>query len=158
MANANVTFIETSSANLASLPIVDGAIIYVIDQHLLYRDTSSERVPIGSAHLAVARTIALSGDATGSVDFDGSQNVELPIALKNSTIIPGNYGPEESRTLNYGDSFEVPQLAFDIKGRAIAGTSKFFTLPNATAGGGQKVVISDNQPEINTNDLWLQVE
>lgn len=46
---------------------------------------SSYRVAL-NAHkadqLATARTITLSGDATGSVDFDGSQNVTLAVSIE----------------------------------------------------------------------------
>lgn len=219
---ANVTFIETTSALLASLPISDGAIIYVTDTQLLYRDVEGERVLLNSPialKLAYPRTIELINDVAGSAEFDGSKNIEIDVQLKNSGIIPGNYGPTESRELSYGDSFEVPQFAIDAKGRIIAGTGKFFTLPKESGGANstlydstgtatdgamtqkatteslnaltkeinqtenrvnqqlieyaeyweemfediqmgssQRIIISDTKPEINTNDLWLQVE
>ena len=47
----------------------------------------------GSAtKLATARTISLSGDATGSVAFNGTANVSIPVSVKNHTYtnIPSN--------------------------------------------------------------------
>lgn len=41
---ANVRFLETTSAKLASLPCVDGRFIFVTDRGLLYRDTDSAHV------------------------------------------------------------------------------------------------------------------
>ena len=42
----------------------------------------------GSAtKLATARTISLSGDATGSVAFNGTANVSIPVSVKNHTYI-----------------------------------------------------------------------
>ena len=55
----------------------------------------------GSAtKLATARTISLSGDATGSVSFNGTTNVSIPTSVKNHTYaeIPSN-----SNLNNYTD-------------------------------------------------------
>lgn len=41
---ANVKFLETTSAKLASLPYVNGRFIFVTDKGLLYRDTSSAHI------------------------------------------------------------------------------------------------------------------
>ena len=58
----------------------------------MYIDTSnasSGRVCLNAAkadQLATARTITLSGDASGSVSFDGSQNVTLAVDKLGKTI------------------------------------------------------------------------
>jgi len=39
----------------------------------------------GAAKLTTARTISLSGDATGSVSFNGSSNVSIPVTLARTT-------------------------------------------------------------------------
>ena len=48
--------------------------------------------PAGNAHqLTTARTISLNGAATGTVYFDGSGNVMLPVTLAKIGIAPGYY-------------------------------------------------------------------
>jgi len=42
--------------------------------------------------LVTARQIALTGDVTGSVSFNGASNVSLSTTLKNSGVSAGNYG------------------------------------------------------------------
>lgn len=44
-----------------------------------------------AASLSTERTIALAGDATGSVAFDGSKDVEIAVALANSGVAAGTY-------------------------------------------------------------------
>lgn len=50
--------------------------------------------------LATARTIALSGDATGSASFDGSSNITIPVVFVRTTgltdLIPDNAGAHNS--------------------------------------------------------------
>lgn len=60
--------------------------------------------------LATARSISISGDATWTVNFDGSANVTAALTLANSGVTAGSYGLAGS----------VPQITFDAKGRATA--------------------------------------
>ena len=55
--------------------------------------------------LVTARTISLSGDATGSISFDGSSNKTLSVTLANSGVTAGTYSV----------------LTVDAKGRATSG-------------------------------------
>ena len=57
--------------------------------------------------LATPRQIAVSGDATGTVAFDGSGDVSVPLSLKNSGVTPGTYG----------GATQIPQVTVDNKGR-----------------------------------------
>ena len=55
--------------------------------------------------LVTARTISLSGDATGSISFDGSSNKTLSVTLANSGVTAGTYSV----------------VTVDAKGRATSG-------------------------------------
>lgn len=55
--------------------------------------------------LVTARTISLSGDATGSISFDGSSNKTLSVTLANSGVTAGTYSV----------------VTVDSKGRATSG-------------------------------------
>jgi hypothetical protein len=57
--------------------------------------------------LQTARNIALTGDATWNVDFNGSTNVTGTLTLSNSGVVAGTY----------------TKLTVDSKGRATAGTA-----------------------------------
>lgn len=56
--------------------------------------------------LATPRQIAASGDATGTVAFDGSGDVSIPLTLKSSGVAAGAYG----------DSVTIPTFSVDGKG------------------------------------------
>jgi phage-related tail fiber protein len=57
--------------------------------------------------LETPRAIAVSGDATGSVSFDGTGAVSIPMVLANSGVTAGNW----------------PKVTVDAKGRVTAGLS-----------------------------------
>ena len=80
-------------------------------------------------HLATARTISLSGDVTGSTTFDGSASKTIAATLQSSGVQAGSYGPGSSASLGLGDSFSVPYLTVDSKGRVTAAYSRSLTLP-----------------------------
>ncbi len=52
--------------------------------------------------LTTARTLALSGDVTGSTTFDGSANKTIAATLKNSGVTAGTYGALDLVTKNNG--------------------------------------------------------
>ena len=81
--------------------------------------------------LSTARTISLSGDATGSTTFDGSANKSIPVTLVNSGVEEGAYGPTAAATLAFGGSVNVPQITVDAKGRATAVVNRAIKLPAA---------------------------
>lgn len=71
--------------------------------------------------LKTARTIGLSGDATGSVSFDGSSDATIDVELKDSGVTAGDY----------------TKVTVDAKGRVTAGSN-----PTTLEGYG----ITDAQP------------
>ena len=85
-----------------------------------------------ASKLATARTIAVKGDATGSVSFDGSENKDLNLTLSNSGVATGSYGPTGDVAPNYKETFVVPQVTVDIKGRVTSATNRTITLPAQT--------------------------
>ena len=58
--------------------------------------------------LATARTISISGDGTGSLGFDGSSNISIPLTLANSGVTSGTY----------------TKVTVDSKGRVTTATSQ----------------------------------
>ena len=82
--------------------------------------------------LATARTITVKGDATGSVSFDGSADKDLNLTLSNSGVATGSYGPTGDVAPNYKETFVVPQVTVDIKGRVTSATNRTITLPAQT--------------------------
>ncbi|KYD28183.1 hypothetical protein [Geobacillus stearothermophilus] len=58
-----------------------------------------------ASKLQTARTISLTGDATGSTSFDGSANASIAVTLANSGVTPGTY----------------PKVTVDAKGRVTGG-------------------------------------
>lgn len=57
--------------------------------------------------LQTARTFTWSGDATGSLSFNGSANVAAALTLVNNGVTAGTYG----------DNINVPRFTVDAKGR-----------------------------------------
>lgn len=84
-----------------------------------------------ASKLTNARTISLTGDATGSVSFDGSANASIKTTLANSGVTAGTYGPTAAATLSFGGSVNVPYAAFDSKGRATKAGHYAIKLPAA---------------------------
>ena len=79
--------------------------------------------------LATARTFSWTNDATGSLSFDGSQNVSAALTLKNSGVTAANYGPTAGSSPGYGGSFSVPYFSVDAKGRITSAANRTITLP-----------------------------
>lgn len=84
-----------------------------------------------AAILSTARTIAISGDVTGSASFNGSANATIAATLANSGVDVGSYGQSSAATLAFGGSFIVPCVTFDAKGRATSATQYTVKLPAA---------------------------
>ena len=95
-----------------------------------YAGSSSAGGSANSAvKLATARTITATGDATGSVSFDGSKNVSVGLTLSNSGATAGSYGPSANATASFGGTISVPQVTVDAKGRVTAASTKTITMP-----------------------------
>lgn len=81
--------------------------------------------------LATARTISVSGDATGSASFDGSADATIALTLANSGVTADSYGPTAGTTLAFGGTVNVPQVTVDAKGRVTKAAHYAIQLPNA---------------------------
>ena len=86
---------------------------------------------VSASKLATARTISLTGDTTGSVSFDGSDNASIATTLASSGVTAGSYGTSAATTTSFGGSFNVPYVTFDAKGRATSASSIEITMPAA---------------------------
>ncbi|MFC5531554.1 glycosyl hydrolase family 28-related protein [Cohnella yongneupensis] len=88
--------------------------------------------------LQFAKTISLTGDASGSVAFDGSANVAIQTTLASAGVVPGTY----------------KSVTVDTKGRVTAGTNPTtlagFGITDAApsshvgAGGSAHAIVSTN--------------
>lgn len=112
---------------------------YVDDGLLTKLDKNGTAV--AASKLATARTIALTGDGTASVSFDGSKNVSGALTLAASGVAAGTVGAAS----------EIPVITVDAKGRVtvlgkvavgnaatatkLAGARLFSMSGGATAGG-----------------------
>lgn len=67
----------------------------------------SAKAVLSATKLSTARSIALTGDVTGTVNFDGSANVSITTAYKNSGVTTGTY----------------KSVTVDAKGNITAGTN-----------------------------------
>lgn len=57
---------------------------------------------VSATKLATSRNISLSGDATGSVSFNGASSVSIPTTLANTGVVSGEYGAIELVRNNNG--------------------------------------------------------
>lgn len=81
--------------------------------------------------LGTTRTITISGDATWTVDFDGSANASASMTLANSGVTAGSYGQATAQTVDFGGSISIPYFTVDAKGRLTAAKTVTVTLPSA---------------------------
>ena len=105
-------------ATLASFPATGslGVIYVALDTNYIYRWSGSIYIRISSAvssadtatSLATARSIAITGDGTWSVTFDGSANVSGALTLANSGATAGTYN---------NNATQVRPFTIDAKGR-----------------------------------------
>ena len=122
--------------------------------------------------LANAMKLTASGDATGSVSFDGSANVELGLTLSNSGVTAGKYGQQLSAKLGTDQSVIIPYITVDSKGRITAIKNTTFTIPSdsfnkvktdlATDGyifiSGKNELVAGDGTEVINSDLYYDVK
>ena len=115
---ANTILIKRGlEADIEKLELLPGELGVTLDSQKLYVGDANGNVTMVKASsagavetankLTTARTIALTGDATGSTSFDGSANVNIAIALANSGVAAGTY----------------TKVTVDAKGRVTTGAS-----------------------------------
>lgn len=103
-----------NNANLGSLELQAGEPAFVLDTGKLIVGNGTDKVVINpdnsatTTKLATARTISISGDATGSTSFDGSANAAISATLANSGVSAGTY----------------TKVTVDAKGRVTAATAQ----------------------------------
>ena len=83
---------------------------------------------VSAAKLATARNIAMTGDGSWNVNFDGSQNATGAMTLANSGVTAGSYN----------------SVTVDAKGRVTAGLTQTHGLVTATTATGTTNVATDN--------------
>jgi hypothetical protein len=94
-----------------------------------------------TAKLTTPRAIAVSGDATGSVSFDGSANATIPVTLANSGVVAGTYG----------SATQVAVPTVDSKGRITAMANQTISFPAQamTSWNGRTGAVT-----LNTTDVF----
>lgn len=114
-ANVNATFTLANSGVVAGTypkvqvdakgRVIAGSALLASDVPTLNQNTTGNAAT--ATKLATARTIGVSGDATGSGSFDGSANLSFAVTLANSGVTAGTY----------------PKVTVDAKGRVTAGAA-----------------------------------
>lgn len=123
------------AANFAALPATgEASKLYVtLDNNKVFRWSGTVYIEVSASagnadtatKLTTARTIAASGDATWSVNFDGSANVSSTLTLANTAVTAGSFGT----------STAVPVVTFDSKGRATAASAVAIAFPVTSVAG-----------------------
>lgn len=125
---ANVIKIKRGlEKDISKLTLQEGELAVALDSQKLYVGDGDGVVQLVKAsatgavesadRLTTAREISATGDATGSVNFDGSKDVEIALALANSGVTAGTY----------------TKVTVDAKGRVTTGNSLSKTdLPTIT--------------------------
>lgn len=113
------------SANLPALTLEQGEPAFATDTGKFYIGDGTNKILINpdqaaaesAVKLANARTISLTGDATGSASFDGTANAPITVVLANSGATAGTY----------------TKLTIDAKGRVTAAVQQTAAdIPNLT--------------------------
>jgi hypothetical protein len=93
------------------------------------QDTSGNAATASA--LETARAISTSGDATGTVNFDGSADADIALTLANSGVTAASYGSTTA----------IPVLTVDAKGRiTAASTAEIATSFSITDGSNTDTV------------------
>lgn len=120
--------------------------------HLYAGSSTAGGVATSASKLANARTISLSGDATGSNTFDGSANKDIAVTLANSGVTAGSYGLSANATPAYGATFNVPYITVDAKGRVTSASTKTVKIP-----ASDKVTVDTAMSSTSTNPVQNKV-
>lgn len=94
-----IKFRRGNAVNFGSVNLVAGEPAFVLDTGKLYIGDGTNKICINpdipeqvtAERLKTARDIILQGAVTGSVAFDGSQNVNIATTLADSGVTPGTY-------------------------------------------------------------------
>lgn len=101
-----------------------------------------------ASKLAEARTISLAGDVTGSVSFDGTDNVSIESTLKNSGVVAGTYSKvtvDSKGIITAGENLTQEDITGNIDVNKIEGLGNVATLNTGTSAGNVVVVGGDGK-------------
>jgi hypothetical protein len=104
------TYVYITSGAVGSVAGKTGVVTLVkADVGLANVDNTADSVKnvLTATKLVTARTLSVSGDASGSTTFDGSANAGISVTLANSGVTAGTY----------------PKVTVDTKGRVTGGTT-----------------------------------
>ena len=101
-----------------------------------------------ASKLADARTISLAGDVTGSVSFNGTDNVSIESTLKNSGVVAGTYSKvtvNAKGIVTAGENLTQNDITGKIDVSKIDGLGNVATLNTGTSAGNVVVVGGDGK-------------
>ena len=174
---ANVIKIKRGlEKDINTLTLQPGELAVALDSQKLYVGDAEGNVQLvkggaaGSVEsadkLTTARTISLSGDATGSTGFDGSKNAEIALTLANSGVVAGTYtkvSVDEKGRVTTGANLskaDLPTITIeDISGlsdelnKKADATAMSTALANKVDKDGDKVLSDNNYTTAEKNKL-----
>lgn len=95
-----IQFKRGNAVNFAGVSLQAGEAAFVLDQNKLYIGNGTDKIlinpdfPTGvttAERLATARTISITGDASGSTLFDGTASKSITLVLANTGVSAGTY-------------------------------------------------------------------
>ena len=144
-------------AAVSNLVLAQGELAVALDTGNMYVGTPTGNVhlnPTGgtadqAAKLSTPRNFSASGDATApSVQFDGTQNVDLVLTLANiASLTPGTYTKvtvDQKGRVTAGQTIEVSDLP-NIPNTKVTGLGTAATANTGTAQGNVPVVQADGK-------------
>jgi fibronectin-binding autotransporter adhesin len=140
-AAATVTFVEdtgiiiTTDANTDEITFKADATSNNVSNKLVIRDGSgsfSANVVTANldGYLVNARDIQLTGDVTGTVAFDGSQNVQISTTIADSGVVDDTYG----------SATQVAQFVVDTRGIITSASNVSIAIPSTQITDFQEAV------------------
>ena len=81
-----------------------------------------------ATEFASNQSVTLTGDVTGTVSSKAGWSVATTLA--NSGVTAGSYGPSDNASPAHSETFTVPYITVDAKGRVTALANKTITLPS----------------------------
>lgn len=147
---SGTVYVEISAAPGSTDAVVEGSVnLYFTAARAQAAVTTITGNAGTAAKLATARTISLSGDASGSTSFDGSANVSIATTLANSGVVAGTYNSVtvNAKGIVTAASNVAAMSAANFVTRetptgAVNGTNVTFTLANAPVVGTEHVYIN----------------
>lgn len=147
---SGTVYVEISAAPGSTDAVVEGSVNLYFTAARAQAAVTTITGNAGTAtKLATARTISLSGDASGSTSFDGSANVSIATTLANSGVVAGTYNSVtvNAKGIVTAASNVAAMSAANFVTRetptgAVNGTNVTFTLANAPVVGTEHVYIN----------------